>query len=129
MKDKIINSISNDLNILTKKKFPKKYISKYILPIIDNIANSKQKKILISGSQGIGKSTLLKIIEKNVLKFYEKKILTLSLDDYYLSKKERIILSKKIHPLLITRGVPGTPLVIKRGCIVFDNINLAFFDK
>ena len=80
MKDKIINSISNDLNILTKKKFPKKYISKYILPIIDNIANSKQKKILISGSQGIGKSTLLKIIENNVLKFYEKKILTLSFD-------------------------------------------------
>jgi D-glycerate 3-kinase len=32
----------------------------------------------------------------------------LSIDDYYLSKKKRIKLSKKIHPLLITRGVPGT---------------------
>ena len=108
MKNKIVNSINKDLSILTKKKFSKKYISKYILPIINNIANSKQKKILISGSQGIGKSTLLKIIEKNILKFYEKKILTLSLDDYYLPKKDRWILSKKIHPLLITRGVPGT---------------------
>ena len=108
MQNKIVNSINKDLSILTKKKFSKKYISKYILPIIDNIANSKQKKILISGSQGIGKSTLLKIIEKNILKFYEKKILTLSLDDYYLPKKDRWILSKKIHPLLITRGVPGT---------------------
>ena len=135
MKDKIINSISNDLNILTKKKFPKKYISKYILPIIDNIANSKQKKILISGSQGIGKSTLLKIIEKNVLKFYEKKILTLSLDDYYLSKKERLILSKKIHPLLITRGVPGTHDINKliKDVISFQNkkypIIKPIFDK
>ena len=108
MKTIIVNSINKDLSILTKKKFSKKYISKYILPIIDNIANSKQKKILISGSQGIGKSTFLKIIEKNILKFYKKKILTLSLDDYYLPKKERLILSKKIHPLLITRGVPGT---------------------
>ena len=69
MKNKIVNSINKDLSILTKKKFSKKYIIKYILPIIDNIANSKQKKILISGSQGIGKSTLLKIIEKNVSKF------------------------------------------------------------
>ncbi len=135
MKDKIINSISNDLNILTKKKFPKKYISKYILPIIDNIANSKQKKILISGSQGIGKSTLLKIIENNVLKFYEKKILTLSLDDYYLSKKERLILSKKIHPLLITRGVPGTHDINKliKDIISFQNkkypIIKPIFDK
>ena len=135
MKDKIINSISNDLNILTKKKFPKKYISKYILPIIDNIANSKQKKILISGSQGIGKSTLLKIIEKNVSKFYKKKILTLSLDDYYLSKKERLILSKKIHPLLITRGVPGTHDINKliKDIISFQNkkypIIKPIFDK
>ena len=32
----------------------------------------------------------------------------LSIDDYYLSKIKRIKLSKKIHPLLITRGVPGT---------------------
>ena len=135
MKEKIINSISNDLNILTKKKFPKKYISKYILPIIDNIANSKQKKILISGSQGIGKSTLLKIIENNVLKFYEKRILTLSLDDYYLSKKERLILSKKIHPLLITRGVPGTHDINKliKDIISFQNkkypIIKPIFDK
>ena len=44
MKNKIVNSINKDLSILTKKKFSKKYISKYILPIIYNIANSKQKK-------------------------------------------------------------------------------------
>ena len=135
MKNKIVNSISNDLNNLTKKKFSKKYISKYILPLIDNIANSKQNKILISGSQGIGKSTLLKIIEKNILKFYAKKVLTLSLDDYYLPKKERLMLSKKIHPLLITRGVPGTHEINKliKDIISFQNkkypIIKPIFDK
>jgi len=30
------------------------------------------------------------------------------LDDFYLDKKERIKLSHSKHPLLITRGVPGT---------------------
>ncbi len=32
----------------------------------------------------------------------------LSIDDYYLSKIERLRISQKVHPLLITRGVPGT---------------------
>ena len=32
----------------------------------------------------------------------------LSIDDYYLNKNNRLKLSKKVHPLLLTRGVPGT---------------------
>ena len=43
----------------------------------------------------------------------------LSIDDYYLSKKKRIELSKKVHPLLITRGVPGTHNIKK----LKDHIN------
>jgi len=41
-------------------------------------------------------------------KFYHKKVMAISLDNYYLSKKQRIRLSESIHPLFITRGVPGT---------------------
>ena len=108
MKDKIVNSIKEQLFKLTKKKFSKEYILEYIIPIIDYIVRSKRKKFLIAGCQGIGKTTLLKIIEKNVRLFYNKNILTLSLDDYYLSKDQRIKLANKIHPLLMTRGVPGT---------------------
>lgn len=108
MTNKIINSIEKQLYILTKKRFSKKYIHDYIIPIINYIISSKKKKFLITGSQGIGKSTLLKVIEENIKIFYKKKVLTLSLDDYYLTKKERLKLSKKIHPLLLTRGVPGT---------------------
>ena len=35
-------------------------------------------------------------------------ICVFSIDDFYKTKNDRIIMSKKIHPLFITRGVPGT---------------------
>ena len=34
--------------------------------------------------------------------------MSVSIDDYYFSKNKRLQLSKQIHPLLQTRGVPGT---------------------
>ncbi len=108
MQKKIVDSIQKDFLMLTNKKISKKQIEKKILPIFFFINNSKRKKILISGSQGIGKTTILEILNRNFPKFFGKKILTLSLDDFYYSKNQRKILSKKIHPLLITRGVPGT---------------------
>ena len=103
-----INYIQDLLFKYTHKIFTKNYIEKYILPIITNIINSKKKKFLISGSQGVGKSTLVLILKSVIENNYNKKIMSLSLDDYYLSKKKRLQLSKKIHPLLQTRGVPGT---------------------
>ena len=108
MKKKIIQNIKTELFRLTKKQFSKKYIESNILPIIEYIVNSNKKKILISGSQGIGKSTLVNILKNNIEKYYKKKIIALKLDDYYLSKAERLKLSKKNHHLLKTRGVPGT---------------------
>ncbi|MEO0436629.1 MAG: hypothetical protein AAF098_06955 [Pseudomonadota bacterium] len=32
----------------------------------------------------------------------------LSLDDFYLTRSERQVLARDVHPLLMTRGVPGT---------------------
>jgi D-glycerate 3-kinase len=108
MQKDIINYTQGLLFKYIGKKFTKIYIQKYILPIITNIINSKKKKFLISGSQGIGKSTLVLILKSVIEKIYDKKVMSLSIDDYYLSKKKRLQLSKKIHPLLQTRGVPGT---------------------
>ena len=108
MQEQLILSIQNQLQELTNKKFSKIYIEKYIYPILKYIISSKQKKFLIAGSQGIGKSTLIKVLKKNLTIFYKKKVLILSLDNYYLSKKKRAVLSNKIHSLLLTRGVPGT---------------------
>ena len=108
MQKKTINYIQDLLFEHTGNKFTKNYIEKYILTIITYIINSKKKKFLISGSQGIGKSTLVLILKSVIEKIYDKKVMSLSIDDYYLSKKKRLQLSKKIHPLLQTRGVPGT---------------------
>ena len=131
----IINNIQNQLFNLTQKRFSKKYINTHILPIIEYVVNSNKKKFLIAGSQGVGKSTLVNILKNNIQKYYKKKVLTLSLDDYYLSKKERIKLSKIIHPLLITRGVPGTHDIkkLKKNVISFDKskypLKIPIFDK
>jgi D-glycerate 3-kinase len=37
-----------------------------------------------------------------------RRALSLSLDDFYLTRADRIRLSRDVHPLLATRGVPGT---------------------
>ena len=108
MQIEINTFIQENLKKLTNKNFSKKYISQFIIPIINKINNSKDNKFIIAGSQGAGKSTLAKIFKLVLEKAYKKKVMLLSIDDYYLSKNKRKKLSKNIHPLLITRGVPGT---------------------
>ena len=108
MQIQINTFIQEQLKHLTNKTFSKKYINQYIVPIIKNINDSKNSKFIIAGSQGSGKSTLTIVLKLVLEKFYKKKVMLLSIDDYYLSKNKRLELSKKIHPLLITRGVPGT---------------------
>jgi D-glycerate 3-kinase len=119
MKIDTILFIQKELKDLTNKNFSKKYISQFIIPIINNINNSKDNKFIIAGPQGSGKSTLTKLLKLTLEKIYKKKVMLLSIDDYYLSKKKRIELSKKVHSLLITRGVPGTHNIKK----LKDHIN------
>ena len=95
MKINIDIFIQEELRNLTNKNFPKKYISQYIIPIINNIYHSKNNKFILSGSQGSGKSTLSKLLKLVIEKYYKKKVMLISIDDYYLSKNERLNLSKK----------------------------------
>jgi len=108
MKIDIIRFIQDQLFKLTKNKFSQSYISKFLVPIIYMIINSKDNKFLISGSQGVGKTTLAILLKLVIEKIYKKKVMLLSIDDYYFSKSKRLKLAKIIHPLLKTRGVPGT---------------------
>ena len=132
---KAINYIQNETLKIYKRKYSKKYIKENILPIINFINISGKNKFLIGGSQGIGKSSLIKIISGTLNKIYKKKVLSLSLDDYYLSKKQRLNLSKHKNKLLITRGVPGTHNIKKliEDIKKFDKskfpINTLLFDK
>ena len=72
--------------------------------------DSKDKKtLMISGSQGSGKSTLSLQIKKYFKKYYSKNVVILSIDDFYLSSHQRKLLAKKYKTNLFeTRGVPGT---------------------
>lgn len=61
----------------------------------------------ICGAQGSGKSTLSDALAEN-LRAGGLRVAVLSLDDLYLTRAERQGLAREIHPLLSTRGVPGT---------------------
>jgi D-glycerate 3-kinase len=61
----------------------------------------------VSGSQGSGKSTLVLFLEA-LLRAEGLAAARLSLDDLYLTHAERAELGRTVHPLLATRGVPGT---------------------
>lgn len=65
------------------------------------------KVIGISGSQGSGKSTLAKILVERLVQAGAN-AQAVSLDDFYLTQAERVALAARVHPLLRTRGVPGT---------------------
>jgi len=70
--------------------------------------DNKIKIIGLSGGQGAEKSTITEIL-KFILKMkYGLKLYVFSIDDFYKTKIERKKMSKKIHPLFLTRGVPGT---------------------
>lgn len=62
----------------------------------------------IHGAQGSGKSTLADLLITLFSQHYQLDAVSLSLDDFYLSHQHRLQLGKSVHPLLRTRGVPGT---------------------
>lgn len=62
----------------------------------------------LSGCQGSGKSTLVKAIAHVLEDVHHIEVVVLSLDDFYLTKAERELLARTVHPLFATRGVPGT---------------------
>lgn len=59
--------------------------------------------VAICGAQGSGKSTLATGLAGRF-----DRCAVLSLDDLYLTRAERETLAAEVHPLLRTRGVPGT---------------------
>ena len=62
----------------------------------------------VCGAQGSGKTTLALFLENWLRRESGLAATTLSLDDLYLGKQERLELAERLHPLLRTRGVPGT---------------------
>ena len=61
----------------------------------------------LCGAQGSGKSTLTAVLAE-MLHRAGLSVAVLSLDDLYLTRAQRQGLASDVHPLLATRGVPGT---------------------
>jgi D-glycerate 3-kinase len=74
----------------------------------------------ICGPQGSGKSTTVRVVAA-LLEARGLKVATLSLDDLYLPRANREALAREVHPLLRTRGVPGTHDVAL-GLAVLDDL-------
>ena len=86
---------------------------KFYIPICEKIytdfkKNKKIKIIGLTGGQGAGKSTITQIIKLILNYKYNLNVAYFSIDDFYKTLKERKKLSKNIHKLFQTRGVPGT---------------------
>ncbi len=62
----------------------------------------------INGSQGSGKSTLASLLNLLLSSVHGLNVIDLSIDDFYLTRGQREELAQRVHPLLATRGVPGT---------------------
>jgi D-glycerate 3-kinase len=62
----------------------------------------------INAAQGAGKSTLAAFLADYLRAQSGSNVATLSIDDIYLPSAERQKLARQVHPLLATRGVPGT---------------------
>lgn len=62
----------------------------------------------LNGAQGSGKSTLAAFVAGDLQQRHGLRALAVSIDDFYLSRAARAQLATQVHPLLVTRGVPGT---------------------
>ena len=71
------------------------------------LALKDRRCIGLSGGQGAGKSTLAALIAQAVA-IDGRTAAFCSLDDFYFAKRERMKLAREVHPLLATRGPPGT---------------------
>ena len=95
-------------------KFKKKerMIKSFLIPLCFWINKKADKKrpyfVGLAGGQGTGKTTISSLIKIILTKYFKLNVFRISIDDFYKTRKERIDLSKNIHPMLMTRGVPGT---------------------
>ena len=107
-----------------KFKNKERMIKSFLIPLCFWISKKADKKkpyfVGLAGGQGTGKTTISSIIKIILTKYFKLKVFRISIDDFYKTRKERISLAKRVHPMLLTRGVPGTHDI---------NMMLSFFRK
>jgi len=95
-----------------KFKNKERMIKTFLIPLCFWINKKADKKkpyfVGLAGGQGTGKTTTSSLIKIILSKYFKLNVFRISIDDFYKTRKERISLSKRVHPMLLTRGVPGT---------------------
>ena len=107
-----------------KFKNKERMIKSFLIPLCFWINKQTNKKkpyfVGLAGGQGTGKTTTSSLLKIILIKFFKLEVFRISIDDFYKTRKERVNLSKRVHPMLMTRGVPGTHDI---------NMMLSFFKK
>ncbi|WP_372806403.1 HAD-IIB family hydrolase [Pontiella sp.] len=100
---------------IRQERLPASYaetVANYFVPCAQRIQSLVRRHpgvavVGINGAQGTGKSTFAGCLA-GLLELQGLRVLVLSIDDLYFTRAVRGRLAKEIHPLLQTRGVPGT---------------------
>lgn len=101
--------------------------------VLDDALAHEARVLGISGLQGTGKSTLAAQIVDTAASRGLRAV-AVSLDDFYLDRPQRLQLARDVHPLLATRGPPGTHAVAL-ACTTLDRlragdaVRVPVFDK
>ena len=93
----------NDAHLAPRRGFPDETVAAVLADALAGPA----RVYGICGLQGSGKSTLaVQLVEAAAARGL--RAVALSLDDFYLDRPQRQQLAREVHPLLATRGPPGT---------------------
>lgn len=83
------------------------YRPQFVRQVLDDALGQGARVYGIAGLQGSGKSTLSAQVAA-LAGSEGRRVAVLSIDDFYLDQDERRRLARQVHPLLATRGPPGT---------------------
>ncbi|MFT4633738.1 MAG: D-glycerate 3-kinase [Candidatus Pseudothioglobus sp.] len=88
-------------------------VEQWYWPMAQHIASQHQPMsgallVSVNGAQGSGKTTLTSFLRLLLQAAWGLSTVDVSLDDFYLTRLERNSVAERVHPLLVTRGVPGT---------------------
>lgn len=134
---RVLDDLSIDAALL-----PPHALEAVYLPLADWVARRQLPGqvcvIGINGAQGSGKSSLTRLLVLLLRMGFNKRVLSFSIDDLYKTRAERQALAREVHPLLATRGVPGTHDVeqalvlmqqMRRGVSSQEYVRIPVFDK
>jgi D-glycerate 3-kinase len=115
---------------LEREQLPSSYaltVERLCRPLADRCAGlrtaaGRTVRVGLCGLQGSGKSTAAAATAA-LLQARGLRAVAISIDDFYLGRQAREWLAARVHPLLVTRGPPGTHDVAL-ACGVLDGLGL-----